>query len=64
MSMTNVNRNTVPMESSNTFMICILIHGKEILLQALWNEEVTKEILMGWMHVEPKNVQAVNEPPS
>ena len=27
----------------------------------LQNEEVTKGVLMGWMQVEPKNVQALNE---
>ena len=56
-----MNRNTVPVESSTTLMVCILIHGKEILLQVLWNEKVTKGVLMGWTHVEPKNVQALNE---
>ena len=60
MSMTNVNRNVVPVESSTTLMVCILIDGKEISLQALWNE-VTKGVLMGWTHVESKNVQALNE---
>ena len=38
-----------------------MIDGKEILLQVLQNEEVAKRVLMGWMHVEPKNVQAVYE---
>ena len=61
MSITNVNRNAVPMESSIILMVCVLVYGKEILLQALWNEEVTKGVLMGWMHIEPKNVQALNE---
>ena len=59
--MTNMNRNAVPMESSTTLMVCILIDGKEILTQVLQNEEVTKGVLMGWTHVEPKNVQALNE---
>ena len=61
MSITKVNRNTVPMESSTTLMVCILIDGKEILPQVLQNEEVMKGVLMGWMHVEPKNVQALKE---
>ena len=61
MSMTNVSRNAVPLESSTTLMLCILIDGKEILLEVLWNEEVAKGVLMGWMHVEPKNIQALNE---
>ena len=61
MSMTNMNRNAVPMETSTTLMVCVLIDGKVILLQALQNEEVTKEVLMGWTHVEPKSVQNINE---
>ena len=42
-------------------MVCILIDGKEILLHALQNEDVTKGVLMSWMHVEPRSVQALNE---
>ena len=61
MSMTNVNRNVVPVESSTTLTVPMLIDGKEILLQMLWNEQVAKGVLMGWTHVEPKNVQALNE---
>ena len=48
MSMTNMNRNAVPMESSTTLKVCILIGGKELLLQVLQNEEVPEEVLMGW----------------
>ena len=50
-SRTNVNMNTVPIEPSTTLMLYILIDGKEILPQVLQNEEVTKGVLMGWMHV-------------
>ena len=35
MSMTNVNRNAVLMESCTTLMVHVLIDGKEILPQAL-----------------------------
>ena len=42
-------------------MVHILIDGKEILLHALRNEDVTKGILIGWTHVEPKSVHALNE---
>ena len=31
MSMTNANRNAMPMEASTTLMVCILIDGKEDL---------------------------------
>ena len=61
MSLNNMNRNAVPVESSTTLTVCVLIDGKEILTQALQNEEVVKGVLMGWMHVEPKNIQALNE---
>ena len=61
MSMTNMNRNAVPMETSTTLTVCVVIDGKEILLQVLQNEDVAKGVLMGWIHVEPKNVQDLNE---
>ena len=59
--MTNVNMNTVVTESVTVLMVCISIDGKEVLPQAFQNEEVTKGILMGWMHVKPQSVQALNE---
>ena len=40
MPMANMNWNAMPMEASTTLMIHVLIDGKEILLQALHNEEV------------------------
>ena len=61
MFMTNVNRNAVPMETSTTLMVHILIDGKESLPQVLQNEEVVKGVLMGWTHVKPKKVHALNE---
>ena len=61
MSMTNMNQNAMPMEASMTLMVCMLIDGKEILLQALHNEEDMKGVLTGWMNVEPKRLQALNE---
>ena len=42
-------------------MVCILIDGKEVLPQALQNEEVTKGVLRGCTHVEPWSVQTLNE---
>ena len=61
MSMANMNQNVMPTEASMTLMVCILIDGEEILLQALHNEEVMKGLLMGWTNVEPKRLQALNE---
>ena len=51
MSMTDVNRNAMPMKASTTLMVCILIDGKDISLQVLQNEEVTKGVLMGFFPV-------------
>ena len=51
----------MPMEANTTLMVHMLIDGKEILLQALHNEEVTNGVLTGWMKVEPKRLQVLNE---
>ena len=61
MSMANMNHNARPREANTTLMVCMLIDGKEILLQTLHNEEVTKGVITGWTNVEPKRLQAVNE---
>ena len=59
--MANMSWNAMPTEANMTLMVCVLIDGKEIALQALHNEEVTKGVLTGWMNVEPKRLQALNE---
>ena len=51
----------MPMEANMTLTVCMLINGKEILLQALCNEEVVKGVLTGWTNVGPKRLQALNE---
>ena len=61
MSMANMNHNAMPMEANTTLMICMLIEGKEILLQASCNEEVAKGVLTGWTNMEPKRLQALSE---
>ena len=45
MTMANMNWNAMPMEANMTLTIGMLIDGKEILLQALHNEEVMKGCL-------------------
>ena len=57
MSMANMNWNAMP----TTMMVYMVIDGKEILSQALCNEEATKGMLTGWTNVEPKTLQALNE---
>ena len=59
--MANVNCNAMPIDANTTLMVCILIDGKEILPQALHNEEVAKGVITGWTNVEPKRLQALNE---
>ena len=59
--MTNMNCNAMPIDANTTLMVCILIDGKEILPQALHNEEVAKGVITGWTNVEPKRFQALNE---
>ena len=61
MSMANMNHNAIPTEANTTLMVPVLIDGKEILLKALCNEEVTKGVITGWTNVEPKMLQALNE---
>ena len=61
MSMANMSHNAMPMEASMTLMVHVLINGKEILLQALCNKEVTKGVFMGWTKGEPKRLQDLNE---
>ena len=61
MSMANLNWNAMPREANMTLTVHALINGKEILPQALHNEEVMKRVLTGWMNVEPKRLQTLNE---
>ena len=55
--MANMNQNAMLQRQ----MVHVLIDGKEILLQALHNEEVAKRVLIGWMNVEPKRLQTLNK---
>ena len=59
--MANMNCSAMPMEANTTLMVCTLIDGKEILLQALCNEEVAKGVITGWTNMKPKSLQALNE---
>ena len=59
--MANMNHNAMPMEANTTLMVCMLINRKEILLQALCNDEVAKGVITGWTNIETKRLQALNE---
>ena len=61
MSMANMNHNAMSSEVNTMLTVHALINGKEILLQALHNEEVVKGVITGWTNVEPKRLQALNE---
>ena len=56
-----MNCNAMPMEANTTLMVHILLDRKEILPQALHNEEVAKGVITVWTNVEHKRLQAVNE---
>ena len=64
MSMANMNWNAMPTEVNTILTVCMLIDGKEILPQALHNEEVMKGVLTGWKNVEPKRLQLSMRPSS
>ena len=51
----------MPTEANMTLMVCMLIDGKEILPQALCNEEVAKGVLIGMDKCGTKSLQALNE---
>ena len=59
--MANMNCNAMPTEANTTLMVHILIDRKEILPQALHNEEVAKGVITGWTNVEAKRLQDLNE---
>ena len=53
--------NFVSVELVTMLTMYILSDRKEILPAVFQNEDVTKEVLMIWMHVEPKSVSTLNE---
>ena len=56
-----MNMNAVSSELVIMLNIHMIIDGKEFLPHALRNEDVMKEVLMSWTHVEPIGVTALNE---
>ena len=61
MSMANMDHNAMPTEANTTLTVHVWINGKEILPQALHNEEVMKGVITGLTSVEPKRLQALSE---
>ena len=41
--------------------VCILIYGKDILLDVFRNEEIAKGVLVSGTQIEPRSVYALNE---
>ena len=52
---------SVSAELETTLTVCVLIDGREILLDVFQNEDVPKGVLLGGTHVEPRSVHALNE---
>ena len=53
--------NSVFAEPVTMLTVYILIDGREILPNVLWNEDVAKGVLIGRSHVEHRSVHALNE---
>ena len=48
-------------ESVTMLTVCVLIDGKEILLDVFRNEDIVKGVVVGRTHVEPRSVHGLNE---
>ena len=55
--------NFVTAELVTTPTICILIKGRDILPDIFRNEDFTKGVLIGMVHIEPRSVHTLNETP-
>ena len=53
--------NAMPSELITTLTVCILIDGKEILLDVFHNEDIVKGVVISGTHIEPRSVQTINE---
>ena len=53
--------NSVSGELVTVLTVCILIDGKDILLDVFRNEEIAKGVLISGTQVKPRNVYALNE---
>ena len=46
--------NSVTTELVTTLTICVLIKGRDILLEIFRNDDISKGVLIGMTHIEPK----------
>ena len=53
--------NSVSTEPATTLIVCILIDGKEILLDVSRDKDIMKGVLISGTHVEPRSVYSLNE---
>ena len=53
--------NSVLAELVTMLTVCILIDGKDILLDIFRNEDITKGVLVSRTHVKPRSIHALNE---
>ena len=48
-------------ESVTTLTVCILVEGRDILLDVFRNEDIVKGVLIGLTYVEARSMYALNE---
>ena len=53
--------NSITAELVTTLTVCIFIEGRDILPDIFRNEDITKGVLIGMTHVEPRSMHALNE---
>ena len=61
LDMSETNSVSAEPTTTTTLTVHILIDGREILPDVLWNEAVAKGVLIGGTHEEPRSVHALNE---
>ena len=53
--------NSITIELVTMLTVCVLVKGRDILLDVFGNEDIMKGVLIGATHVEPKSVYALNK---
>ena len=53
--------NFTTTEPVTMLTVCVLIEGRDILLEIFRNDDIAKGALIGATHIEPRSVHALNE---
>ena len=53
--------NPMTTELVTMLTVCVLIQGRDILPDVFRNEDITKGVLIGMTHMEPRSECALNE---